>query len=85
MKKTITLIIISLLLISCVREKTSEEVIDTIIIGGGLMGSATAWHLSDRGNDILILEKQDSIYTQGSSFGEARIARSNNRGSDIWS
>lgn len=64
---------------------TSKEIFETIIIGGGLMGSSTAWHLSDQGNDVLLLEKQDSVYTQGSSFGQARIARSNNRGNDIWS
>lgn len=49
------------------------------------MGSATAWHLSQQGYKVRLIEKQDSIYTQGSSFGEARIARSNNRGNDIWS
>ena len=49
------------------------------------MGSSTAWHLSEQGKSVLLLEKQDSIYTQGSSLGEARIARSSNRGNDIWS
>lgn len=49
------------------------------------MGSSAAWHLSDQGNKVLLLEKQDSIYNQGSSQGEARIARSSNRGNDIWS
>ena len=49
------------------------------------MGSATAWHLSDNDASLLLLEKQDSIYDQGSSKGEARIARSSNRGNDLWS
>lgn len=49
------------------------------------MGSSSAWHLSNNGKTVLLLEKQDSIYTQGSSYGEARIARSNNRGNDMWS
>ncbi len=56
-----------------------------MVLGGGLMGSATAWQLSKQGYRVRLIEKQDSIYTQGSSYGEARIARSNNRGNDIWS
>ncbi len=85
MKKAITLIIVSILIFGCTKINPTKEIFETIIIGGGLMGSSTAWHLSDQGNEILLLEKQDSIYTQGSSFGEARIARSSNRGNDIWS
>lgn len=49
------------------------------------MGSSTAWHLSATGLSVLLVEQQDSIYTYGSSMGDARIARSNNRGDDIWS
>ncbi|MBX2814425.1 MAG: FAD-binding oxidoreductase [Saprospiraceae bacterium] len=70
--------------LSC-DEKEQEILQEVTIIGGGLMGSATAWHLSQRGIKVLLLEKQDSIYTQGSSHGTARIARSSNRGNDIWS
>lgn len=84
MNKIITLSLL-LFLFGCNNENPNSEVFETIIIGGGLMGSSTAWHLSEQGNAVLLLEKQDSVYTQGSSFGEARIARSNNRGNDIWS
>jgi len=58
---------------------------EIVVIGGGLMGSSTAWHLSKEGQQVLLLEKQDEVYNSGSSFGEARIARSNNRNNDIWS
>ena len=59
--------------------------LEVVIIGGGLMGSATAWQLSNQGTKVLLLEEQGATYTQGSSFGEARIARSSNIEGDFWS
>jgi len=83
MKKYLSfLLLISLL--SCTTDK-QNNIHDIVIIGGGLMGSSSAWHLTNTGHNVLLIEKQDSVYTQGSSYGEARIARSNNRGNDIWS
>lgn len=49
------------------------------------MGSSAAWQLASSGQEVLLLEKQDSVYKSGSSLGEARIARKSNRGSDMWS
>lgn len=49
------------------------------------MGSSTAWHLSNYGEQVLLLEQQDSIYSYGSSQGEARIARSLGPVGDKWS
>ena len=58
---------------------------DIVVIGGGLMGSSAAWQLARAGEKVLLLERQGRDYTFGSSQGESRIARSNNRGADIWS
>ncbi len=49
------------------------------------MGSAAAWELSKHGQNVLLIEQQDSIYTYGSSFGEARISRSLGPQNDIFS
>lgn len=49
------------------------------------MGSSTAWELSKYGQNVLLLEQQDSIYTFGSSFGEARISRSLGPKEDMFS
>ena len=49
------------------------------------MGSSTAWELSKYGQNVLLIEQQDSIYTFGSSFGEARISRSLGPNEDIFS
>ncbi|MEP5611090.1 MAG: FAD-dependent oxidoreductase [Cyclobacteriaceae bacterium] len=56
-----------------------------LVVGGGLMGSATAWQLANAGEKVLLLEQQSSEYTFGSSFGEARICRSLGPKNDIWS
>jgi glycine/D-amino acid oxidase-like deaminating enzyme len=57
---------------------------DVVVVGGGLMGSSTAWQLARAGQSVLLLEMQDAVYTQGSSFGEARISRSLGPPGDIW-
>ncbi|WP_222915542.1 N-methyl-L-tryptophan oxidase [Natrinema sp. SYSU A 869] len=48
---------------------------DVVVIGVGGMGSATAFHLADRGLDVLGLERYDVPHTRGSSHGITRIIR----------
>ena len=48
---------------------------DTIIVGVGGMGSATAYHLARRGQRVLGLEQFNIPHDQGSSHGETRIIR----------
>lgn len=48
---------------------------DVIIIGGGAMGSAAAYHLAKRGVKALLIEQFEIDHTQGSSYGNSRIIR----------
>ncbi len=48
---------------------------DTIVVGVGGMGSATASHLAERGVDVLGIERFDIPHTEGSSHGVTRIIR----------
>ena len=82
MEKLTILIYFSMSIISC---QTPEKIEDIVVIGGGLMGSSAAWQLSKNNKNILLIERQDSIYTFGSSFGEARISRSLGPKQDIFS
>lgn len=45
------------------------------IIGAGLAGSATAWRLSERGHDVIVVERSTPANAAGSSHGSARIFR----------
>lgn len=48
---------------------------DAIVVGVGGMGSAAAYHLARRGQDVLGLERYDIPHTNGSSHGITRIIR----------
>ncbi|MEU8934315.1 FAD-dependent oxidoreductase [Streptomyces sp. NPDC048409] len=48
---------------------------DLVVVGGGLMGAATAWAAVRRGLSVLLLEQYDAGHHQGSSHGSARIVR----------
>lgn len=48
---------------------------DAIVIGAGAMGSAAAYHLSERGQRVLLLEQFALDHRQGSSYGYSRIIR----------
>ncbi len=52
-----------------------SHIYDTIIIGAGGMGSASAYHLAKIGADVLVLEQFQRGHKFGSSHGETRIIR----------
>src|SRR5690349_20920529 len=48
---------------------------DVIVLGLGVMGSATAYHLARDGQRVLALEQFELDHRLGSSYGESRIIR----------
>ena len=54
------------------RSITNSEV---IIVGGGLMGLATAYHLARAGRRVLLFEARGIGHQDGSSHGPSRIIR----------
>lgn len=46
--------------------------LDTVVIGGGAMGSAAAWALASRGRDVTLLEQFSPGHRNGASHGATR-------------
>jgi sarcosine oxidase len=49
-----------------------KTTLDTVVIGGGAMGSATAWALAQRGRDVTLLEQFGPGHRNGASHGATR-------------
>ncbi|MDQ3106321.1 MAG: FAD-dependent oxidoreductase [Actinomycetota bacterium] len=48
---------------------------DVLVVGGGAIGSATAWHLARQGTDVVLLDRFGVNHGNGSSHGATRIFR----------
>jgi sarcosine oxidase len=48
---------------------------DVVVVGGGVMGLASAWALKRAGRDVTVLEQYEIGHPYGSSHGESRIFR----------
>ncbi|BDZ48054.1 N-methyltryptophan oxidase [Frondihabitans sucicola] len=46
--------------------------VETLVVGGGAMGSATAWALARRGREVLLAERFEPGHAMGASHGEYR-------------
>ncbi len=57
------------------QTNNSIQHFDTIIVGGGSMGAAAAYHLAQRGAKVLVLEQFDFIHDNGAHGGQSRIIR----------
>jgi sarcosine oxidase len=49
--------------------------VDVVVVGGGVMGSATAWRLARRGREVVLLERFELCHDRGSSHGAVRVFR----------
>lgn len=46
--------------------------VETLVIGGGAMGSAAAWHVASRGRSVMLLERFQPRHVLGASHGASR-------------
>lgn len=50
--------------------------VEQVVVGGGLAGLASAWHLARRGCEVVVLEAREPGHDGASSHGRARMTRS---------
>lgn len=48
---------------------------DTIVVGAGVLGAWTAWHLRRKGQRVLLLDAWGPAHARASSGGESRVTR----------
>lgn len=54
---------------------TAGEAVDVVVVGGGAMGLATAWHAATPGRRVVVLERFGFGHGRGASHGGERIFR----------
>ncbi|XP_038056382.1 peroxisomal sarcosine oxidase-like [Patiria miniata] len=52
-----------------------SKLYDCVVVGAGIEGSSTAYHLAKKGQDTLLLEQFPLGHSRGSSCGHSRITR----------
>ncbi len=54
---------------------TTSTTYDVVVVGAGVFGAWTAWHLANRKQRVLILDSYGVAHSRASSGGESRIIR----------
>jgi sarcosine oxidase len=57
------------------REMSEQKTYDVAVIGAGVFGAWTAWHLAKRGKRVVLVEAYGPGHSRASSGGETRIIR----------
>ncbi len=54
---------------------SGQKTFDVAVIGAGVFGSWTAWHLAKRGQRVVLIDAYGPAHSRSSSGGESRIIR----------
>ncbi len=57
---------------------------DAVVVGAGVFGAWTAWHLAKRGQKVLLAEAYGPAHSRASSGGESRIIRMSYGADEIY-
>src|SRR3954451_10907014 len=57
---------------------------DSIVIGAGVFGAWTAWHLRKSGQRVLLLDAFGAAHARASSGGESRLTRGSYGADEIY-
>src|SRR5216683_1846962 len=54
---------------------SGQKTFDVAVIGAGVFGAWTAWHLARRGQRVVLIDAYGPAHSRASSGGESRIIR----------
>jgi sarcosine oxidase len=57
------------------RSEAVTESFEYVVLGGGVMGCAAAYHIARAGRDVLLVDQFEVGHNRGSSHGNSRIIR----------
>jgi sarcosine oxidase len=63
---------------------SSKKTFDVAVIGAGVFGAWTAWHLAKRGQRVALIEAYGPAHSRSSSGGETRINRMGYGADDLY-
>ena len=64
--------------------KMNKPAWDSIVIGAGVFGAWTAWHLRKAGQRVLLLDAFGAAHARASSGGESRLTRGSYGADEIY-
>ena len=64
--------------------KMSKPAFDSIVIGAGVFGAWTAWHLRKAGQKVLLLDAHGPAHARASSGGESRLTRGSYGSDEVY-
>ena len=68
-----------------VSRREADSAVDVAVIGAGVFGAWTAWHLKNRGLTVRLLDQYGAGNARSSSAGESRVIRFSYGGDPIYS
>jgi sarcosine oxidase len=68
------------------EEKMSgkAKTFDSVVVGAGVFGAWTAWHLRKAGQRVLLLDAYGAAHARASSGGESRMTRGSYGGDEVY-
>jgi len=64
--------------------KMNKPAWDSIVVGAGVFGAWTAWHLRKAGQRVLLLDAWGAAHARASSGGESRLTRGSYGSDEIY-
>jgi sarcosine oxidase len=60
------------------------QTFDSVVVGAGVFGAWTAWHLRKAGQRVLLLDAYGAAHARASSGGESRMTRGSYGGDEVY-